>query len=177
MTSFQRSCVVVKMYSPLRRRFVLDFGKQTAAWRRLQWPDCSANEMKWNKDILAWIRRLLCGSLSREKINQDNEADFFAPGIDINQCVLSSLQVIDSIFLLPIFRKAQPSFFRVLHTMIRLRPWRRKAVPSEILVKEIHFPDSKISLASFVSARIEIPLYIKFSQEKKNEDRNFTSRS
>ena len=39
-----RSCVVVKMYSPLRRRFVLDFGKQTAAWRRLQWPDCSANE-------------------------------------------------------------------------------------------------------------------------------------
>ena len=46
MTSFQRSCVVVKMYSPLRRRFVLDFGKQTAAWRRLQWPDCSANEMK-----------------------------------------------------------------------------------------------------------------------------------
>ena len=34
---FQRSCVVVKMYSPLRRRFVLDFGKQTAAWRRLQW--------------------------------------------------------------------------------------------------------------------------------------------
>ena len=24
----------------------LDFGKQTTAWRRLQWPDCSANEMK-----------------------------------------------------------------------------------------------------------------------------------
>ena len=46
MTSFQRSCVVVKMYSPVRRRCVLDFGKQTAAWRRLQWPDCSANEMK-----------------------------------------------------------------------------------------------------------------------------------
>ena len=64
MTSFPRSCVVVKMYSPLRRRFVLDFGKQTAAWRRLQWPDCSANEMKWNKDILAWIRRLICGCLA-----------------------------------------------------------------------------------------------------------------
>ena len=119
--------------------------------------------------------RVVC--LSREKINQDNEADFFALGIDINQCVLPSLQVIDSIFLLPIFRKAQPSFFRVLHTMIRLRPRRRKAVPSEILVKEIYFSDSKISLASFVSARIEIPLYIKFSKEKKNEDGNFTSRS
>ena len=45
-SGFERSCVVVKMYSPLRRRFVLDFGKQTAAWRRLQWLDCSANEMK-----------------------------------------------------------------------------------------------------------------------------------
>ena len=50
-------------------------------------------------------------------------------------------------------------------------------MPSEILVKEIYFPDSKISLASFLSARLDIPLHIKFSQEKKNEDRNFTSRS
>ena len=26
--------------------FGLGFGKQTAAWRLLQWSDCSANEMK-----------------------------------------------------------------------------------------------------------------------------------
>ena len=32
-------------------------------------------------------------------------------------------------------------------------------MPSEILVKEIYFPDSKISFAFFVSARIDIPLY------------------
>ena len=31
-----------------------------------------------------------------------------------------------------------------------VRPWRRKAVPSEILVKRLYSPDCKISLASFV---------------------------
>ena len=46
--------------------------------------------------------------------------------------------------ILPIFRKARPSFF------LHVRPWRKKAVPSEILVKLYIFPDCKIGLASFV---------------------------
>ena len=33
------------------------------AWRRLQWPDFLANEVKLNKDILVWIRRWICGYL------------------------------------------------------------------------------------------------------------------
>ena len=52
------------MYSPLRRRFVLDFGKQTAAWRRLQWPDCSANE----------------NEMKQGHIGLDSEFDLWLPG-------------------------------------------------------------------------------------------------
>ena len=50
---FQRSCVVVKMYSPLRHRFALDFGKQTAVG-----VGCSgriARLMRWNETRTYWL--------------------------------------------------------------------------------------------------------------------------
>ena len=55
------------------------------------------------------------------------------------------------IFLLPIFRKARLSFFRVLHTIMWDLEEGRPCQASEILVKKyIYIPDCKISLASFV---------------------------
>ena len=40
--------------------------------------------------------------------------------------------------------------FSNCNVSLYVRPWRRKAVPSEILVKRLYIPDCKISLAFFV---------------------------
>ena len=52
------------MYSPLRRRFVLDSGKQMALGVGCSGRIARLMRMKWNKDILAWIRSLICGCLA-----------------------------------------------------------------------------------------------------------------